>query len=80
MVRYVQERKEQLRVATACHVDPTSGHMGVKKTVARIRERFAWKGILHDVQQIVSVEVFFDILVNTILFNCRYLHVMYVSG
>jgi hypothetical protein len=26
----------------------------VKKTVARIRERFAWKGILHDDQQIVS--------------------------
>lgn len=26
----------------------------VKKTVARIRERFAWKGIVHDVQQIVS--------------------------
>ena len=60
MVRYVQERKEQLRVATACHVDPTSGHMGVKKTVARIRERFAWKGILHDVQQIVSVEGHFS--------------------
>ena len=54
MVRYVQESKERLRIATACHVDPTSGHMGVKKTVARIQERFAWKGIVHDVQQIVS--------------------------
>ena len=35
MVRYVQERKEQLRVATACHVDPTSGHMGVKKNCSK---------------------------------------------
>ena len=36
MVRYVQESKEQLRIATACHVEPTSGHMGVEKTVVRI--------------------------------------------
>ena len=58
MVRYVQERKEQLRVAMACHIDPTSGHMGKKKTIARIRERFAWKGIIKDVQQMVSFDLF----------------------
>ena len=57
MVRYVQERKEQLRVAMACHIDPTSGHMREKKTIARIRERFAWKGIIKDVQQMVSFDL-----------------------
>ena len=48
---------EQLRIAKACHLDPTSGHMGIKKTVARIRERFAWKGIFKDVNEIVSCKV-----------------------
>ena len=31
-----------------------SGHMGIKRTVARVKERFAWKGVVQDVQQIVS--------------------------
>ena len=33
-----------MRVAQACHVDVTSGHFGVTKTVARIKKRFMWKG------------------------------------
>ena len=41
-------RKEQMRVAQVCHVDVTSGHFGVAKTVASIKERFMWKGILSD--------------------------------
>ena len=28
--------------------------MGIKKTVAQIKERFAWKGVFRDVQHIVS--------------------------
>ena len=28
--------------------------MGIKKTVAGIKERFAWKGVFRDVQHIVS--------------------------
>ena len=27
-----------------CHVDPTAGHMGVKRTSRRINERFRWPG------------------------------------
>ena len=27
-----------------CHVDPTAGHMGVKRTLRRINERFRWTG------------------------------------
>ena len=41
------------RTAKDSHIDPTSGHMGVK-IVARIKERFAWKGITRDVKQIVG--------------------------
>ena len=33
--------------------DVTSGHFGVTKTVARIKERFMWKGILRDVKSMV---------------------------
>ena len=50
MVRYVQEHKKQSRIAY--HMDPTYGHMRVKKTVARIKERFAWKGIIKNIQKL----------------------------
>ena len=53
-MRYIQNRTEQMRVAQACHVDVTSDHFGVTKTVARIKERFMWKGILRDVKSMVS--------------------------
>ena len=33
-VRYMIISKEQERTTKACHIDPTSGLMGVKKTVA----------------------------------------------
>ena len=44
----------EARIVQACHVDPMSWHMGIKRTVARVKERFAWKGVVQDVQQIVS--------------------------
>ena len=53
-VRYIISSKEQKRIAKACHIDATSGHMGVKKTVARMKERFTWKGVYNDVERIVS--------------------------
>ena len=37
----------------ACHSDPTAGHMGVKRTVSRIAERFYWKGFTKDVHHMV---------------------------
>ena len=58
-MRYVQNRKEQMRVAQVCHVDVTSGHFGVAKTVARIKERFMWKGILSDVKSMVRIYLLF---------------------
>ena len=35
-----------------CHIDVTSGHMGLKKALARITERLAWKGMTEDVKSI----------------------------
>ena len=38
----------------ACHVEPTSGHMGIKRTVYHISECFFWKGLNKDVEHMVS--------------------------
>eukprot|EP00731_Ephydatia_muelleri_P005287 Em0002g1463a len=43
-----------MRVAQVCHVDVTSGHFGVAKTVARIKERFMWNDILSDVKSMIA--------------------------
>ena len=37
----------------SCHKDPTSGHFGIRKTLARVTERFMWPGITKDVQELV---------------------------
>ena len=41
-VKYVQDQKEQMRIVTCCHSDITSGHLGIAKTVARIKERYTY--------------------------------------
>jgi len=38
---------------TAYHVEPTSGHIGIKGAVYRFSERFFWKGLNKDVEQMV---------------------------
>ena len=35
-VHLVRNRREQLKILEACHFDPTAGHMGEKRTIARI--------------------------------------------
>lgn len=52
-LRYIRSRDEQLKILRACHVDPTAGHMGQKKTMCRISERFLWPGIVKDVKKVV---------------------------
>ena len=37
-----------------CHSDPTSGHFGVKKTFNRVRERFYWKGMCRDTEEVCT--------------------------
>ena len=56
-LRYIQSRKEQLEILRACHFDPTSGHLGMKKTMNRISERFKWPGIVKDVTAMVIVNL-----------------------
>ena len=53
MLRYIQTREEQVKILRSCHMDPTSGHLGVKKTVSRILERFWRRGIVKDVKEMV---------------------------
>ena len=52
-MRYIFRKEEQTRILKACHIDPTSGHMGIKKTVSRITERFLWPGVISDVKHLV---------------------------
>ena len=52
-VRIIQNREEQMRVLEMCHSEPTSGHFGVKKTFNRVRERFYWKGMFKDAEELV---------------------------
>ena len=56
-MRYIQNPKERHNIALACNVHPTSGQLGVKKTIARVKERFTWKGVVEDVKNIVSNSV-----------------------
>ena len=54
MVVHITSRDEQLRITRACHSDPTSGHLGVRRTLARITEWFIWKGVVKDSHEVVS--------------------------
>eukprot|EP00731_Ephydatia_muelleri_P000865 Em0001g865a len=36
ILRFVRTREEQVKILAACHLDPTAGHMGEKRTVKRI--------------------------------------------
>lgn len=37
-----------------CHDERTSGHLGVHKTLARVRQRYYWPGLQQDVRQYVT--------------------------
>ena len=39
---YIQSQEEWLKILRACHIDPTAGHMGIKRTTSRVSERFMW--------------------------------------
>ncbi len=54
MVKCVTARQEQLRIVKLCHIDPTSGHLGIKKTYYRVIEQFTWNAVMKDVQETVS--------------------------
>ena len=54
-LRFVRTREDQPKILAACHSDPTAGHMGEKRTIARITERYTcmWNGIVRDVKEMV---------------------------
>jgi len=39
---------------TEFHTSPTGGHMGIKKTLARLGENFVWAAMCNDVQQFIA--------------------------
>ncbi|XP_065911163.1 uncharacterized protein [Dysidea avara] len=55
-VRYILDPKEKERILRGCHVHPTSGHMGTKKTQARITERYMWQGVGKDVKAFLFMQ------------------------
>ena len=57
-VHIVQSREEQKQILDMCHSEPTSGHFGVKKTFNRVRERFYWKGMFKDAEELVRFTAF----------------------
>ena len=54
----IRERAEQERILRANHIDATAGHMGVKKTLNRINERFMWHGLVKDVEDMVNIVLY----------------------
>ena len=67
-VRCITAKEERSRIVDSCHTDPTSGHLGIKKTVARISERFIWPGIIRDVNELVSYTIIIPF--NTLCNSC----------
>ena len=56
-LKYICSSADRRKIMQACHSDPTSGHMGVKRTIFRITERFFWKGVTHDVEKFVNASL-----------------------
>ena len=55
LLRYVVNKEEQKKILLACHIDPTSGHVGRTRTLYQIKERFMWHGLVNDVQNMVRI-------------------------
>ena len=66
-MRFVTDEVERKRILDSCHNDPTSGHKGSKKTLARITDRFMWPGVTKDVYRFVSDYTHNNVLGSTCL-------------
>ena len=53
-MRFVLNKKEREQIIKSRHAAPTSGHLGTKKTLARITERFLWPVVAKAVYSMVS--------------------------
>ena len=54
-LRFVRTREELLKILAACNSDTRAGHMGEKRTIGRIIERYMWSGIVRDVKEMVRI-------------------------
>ena len=73
-VRYIRDRKEQLIIVHACHEDKTSGHLGYRKTLAHIMERFMWKGASKDAKEIARCAD-----MHLICYSYSYSYIVYIA-
>jgi len=44
----------RVRVLQECHDAPTAGHLGVRKTVSRLSQRYFWPGMFRDAKRYVQ--------------------------
>ena len=51
--RFVGDNERTGRILKSSHVDAI-GHMGMKRTLSSISERFIWPGIVKEVKDMVS--------------------------
>ena len=65
-----------MQILRSCHIDTTAGHLGEKKTVSRISERFIWTGMPNK-WYIISTSKFACTFVSALCITFRYLHVMF---
>ena len=54
VIIFTLNKDERARLLKECHNGPTSGHLGTKRTLARVTERFMWPGVGKDVNNVVS--------------------------
>ncbi|XP_047127170.1 uncharacterized protein LOC124808109 [Hydra vulgaris] len=52
-LRYIINHDERRKILVACHVHPTSGHMGKTRTLGRVKERFMWHGMAKNVHELL---------------------------
>ena len=45
------DNEERMQIVKSCHC--ATGHMGRKRTLARVTEKFVWPGMAKDVQKLV---------------------------
>lgn len=45
---------ERRNVLTYCHDHPTSGHLGIRKTLSKVRQSFYWPGLQRDVRHYIT--------------------------
>ena len=58
LLKYIRSDNERKMILHACHIDPTSGHLGRVRTMYRIKERFMWTGMYKDVKELVRFSCF----------------------